>query len=174
MRLRTTAPPIFFVTVKPIRAPSPAALLGRAANRNPGLLARAPLRSARKSWRFLITDRLKPTLCAPSACFSEGFSFRLRPKASCGPLRAATPTLCGQPWSLCAHGNRDGAYASAGSVDRSVSSFRPWSISKFAMSARGGEIDLDAAPVKRSRAAFGQVFVCARAISHPPGKFARF
>ena len=45
----------------------------------------------------------------------------VRPRAACGLWRGGILRLSGRPLSPCARGNRGGACASAGSVDRSVS-----------------------------------------------------
>ena len=57
MRLRTTAPPIFLVTVKPTRIRGSLSLRSRTNRTKPGVLARSPALAARKSARFLIVLR---------------------------------------------------------------------------------------------------------------------
>lgn len=121
MRLRITAPPIFLVTVKPIRAVSPFSGFFRATIKKPGLLARFASRNARKSRLFLITDTGTGSVFARSPASVDADLCWFRPIASYGPWRDAQPILYGQPWSLCAHENRGGAFFSAGSVGRSVS-----------------------------------------------------
>lgn len=121
MRLRITAPPIFLVTVKPIRAVSPFSGFFRATIKKPGLLARCASRNARKSRLFLMTDTGTGSGFARSPASVDADLCWFRPIASYGPWCDAQPIFYGQPWSLCAHENRGGAFFSAGSVGRSVS-----------------------------------------------------
>jgi hypothetical protein len=55
--LRITAPPIFFVTVKPTRIAGSASRRSRTRRVKPGVDARRPLFAARKSARFRIVAR---------------------------------------------------------------------------------------------------------------------
>ncbi len=57
MRLRTTAPPIFFVMVKPTRMAGSASFRSRTSRMKPGVDARFPAFAARKSARFVMVAR---------------------------------------------------------------------------------------------------------------------
>ncbi len=106
MRLRTTALPIFLVTVYPICIDGSPSARSRTSRTKPGIGARFPAFAARKSRRIRRVVRLT---------------------ASCGRDCGERESRCGHPESPSATGNRAGARAPDCSAERSASSFIPWS-----------------------------------------------
>ena len=142
MRLRTTALPSFFVTVKPKRGAS----AGRTGPASDGLQAEAagvstPVLCAalRNSARFFSRaggSRRRPFHAAgrswsasrrearrTAAGMASNVSSSLRPTGACGRARGGRRSLCGRRRSPCGRESRADACAPACSVDRSASRF---------------------------------------------------
>lgn len=139
MRLRTTALPIFFVTVNPNLGPdacsglaisgSPEVFLSEAglflwrpSSRNAGVDQRRPPRTLRNSRRFfrvataITRSVLRPAMLAPQLFAGRETTCKsgsIRLKGACGPLHGDGRGCAGRPWSACACESRDGAYARA-------------------------------------------------------------
>ena len=108
-RLRSTALPTFFETVKPTahgphrRARAPAARMRAAGALEPAAAAGNPPVASAAPWR-----------CGRARA-------ALRRSAACARARGAPRAPCGRPWSPCGRESRAGACAPVCSVDRSVS-----------------------------------------------------
>jgi hypothetical protein len=122
-RLRSTALPTCFETVKPMRG-GPASKRVRACRTKALAGARAPVAAARKSVRRFnrsMSPTLKPILQTRARVLRDPFAADLKRSVSCALGRDARTEPCGRPWSPSGHGSRDGAYAPICSADRSVS-----------------------------------------------------
>ena len=108
-RLRSTALPTFFETVKPTRAGAVVAALARLQHE---CAAPGPSRPRRR--------RGNPPVASAAPCRMPPAA-AVRRSAACARARAAPRAPCGRPWSPCGRESRDGACAPVCSVDRSVS-----------------------------------------------------
>ncbi len=118
IRLRSTAPPVFFVTVKPIRAPPAGRVRAALWRVKARICTRLPLAAFRKSAR---RRSLSKRAGAASRSASESGFGRFRRKAACGPERDGPRSPYGRRPSPCGRESHAGACARACWVDRSAS-----------------------------------------------------
>ncbi len=109
VRLRITALPIFFVTVKPSLA-GPSSSRGSTCSTTPGIGALRPLAAAR--WNSARVVR-RPGAAKPMP--------RVRPKAACGPSPGGSPAPYGLRPSPYGSGTRAAACGPASTVGRCAS-----------------------------------------------------
>lgn len=129
MRFRTTALPIFFVTVIPSRA-APGSPPAADSNRKPGKEPPRQWRKRKKSALFF-KERTGSLACgcgavAVSAKPSCARRAGLKRTASCGPWRGVLRVPLRHPWWPCAHGSRGGVCGRAGLADTVFSSVCPF------------------------------------------------
>lgn len=136
MRLRTTAPPIFFVAVKPTLIVGSSSPRSRRCSENAGAPVRAPFAARKKSARFFKRGKGLPAVkdvsggrrgefIAPMGQAGAG-AVALKRAAfkrtdACGLLSGARRELSVRLWSLYAPENRGDVCEPARSADRCVS-----------------------------------------------------
>lgn len=129
MRLRTTALPSFFVTVKPNLGPSIGGAPGGVgregfvSNTKEGVANREPPLSLRNSARFLSVTSVKsnPPGYAREGLSRPGDAPNTRPKDACGPWHGGGREPSRHQPSACERGSHGGACERAYSVDRCAS-----------------------------------------------------
>lgn len=110
MRLRTTALPIFLVTVIPSRMDGSPSSRSWTSRTNPGMGARRPRLAARKSAR-------RRMICSGAVA--------VRPTATCGRANGELPEPCGRPRWPTGRGSRDDACGQGCSAGKCASSVIP-------------------------------------------------